>query len=96
MVTENATADHMAGKKNTFPSSSCSVEIESVLHNASLQKLKKLEVGPMHNSFGKSVIVGFANFCRKAQLLEQPLVGHLKEIFSSNLCDICSCKGTDF
>lgn len=50
----------------------------------------------MQNFFGKSVIVRFANFCRKAQLLEQPLLGHLRDIFSSNLCDICSCKGTDF
>lgn len=96
MVTENVTADHMAENKNTFPSSSCSVEIESVLHNASLQKLKRLEESPMHNFFGKSVIVRFAIFCRKSQLLEQALVGHLKDIFSSILCDICSCKGTDY
>lgn len=36
MVTENATADHMAENKNKFPSSSCSMEIERVLHNTSL------------------------------------------------------------
>lgn len=41
----------------------------------------------MHNLLLKSVIVRFANFCRKAQLLEQPSVGHLKDNFSSNLCD---------
>lgn len=46
MVTENATADHMAENKNTFPSSSCPVEIESVLHNASLQKLERFEESP--------------------------------------------------
>lgn len=87
MVTEKATADPMAENKNKFPSSSCSVEIKSVLHDACLQTLKRLEESQMHNFFGKSVIVRFANFYRKAQLLEQPLVGHLKDIFSSNLCD---------
>lgn len=96
MFTENVTAEHMAENKNKFPFSSCSVEIESVLNNASLQKLKRLEESPMHNFFGKSVIVRFAIFCIKSQLLEQALVGHLKDIFSSILCDICSCKGTDY
>lgn len=96
MVTENATADHMAENENTFLSSSCPVEIENVLHNASLQKLERFEESSMHNFFGKSVIVTFAIFCRKSQFLEQPLVGHLKDIFSSISCDICSCKGTGF
>lgn len=41
----------------------------------------------MHNLFGESVIVRLARFCSKDQFLEQPLVGHMKDILSSNLCD---------
>lgn len=81
-ATSCATAEN-----NDSPPPSCSVDIENVLHEASLRTLTRLEDGPMHNLFGESVIVRLARFCRKVQFLEQPLVGHLKDIFSCNLCD---------
>lgn len=81
-----ATSCATAGNSKS-PSPSCSVDIESILHEASLRTLTRLEECPMHNLFGESVIVRLARFCSKAQFLEQPLMGHMKDIFSSNLCD---------